>query len=89
MIPPAPERVLPQRPPFLFIEEVLHADGETARCRSRMPTEGDCFSLRMSPELWLVEAMAQTTAILMLAWPGAAAGPRGDKRGIEFDFRQH
>jgi len=84
-----PATLLPQRPPFRFIDRVVETTDETAHCQFCMPESGDCFSLRMLPEALLVEALAQTTAILMLAPRGGEGtdGPRGGVLGGVDGFR--
>lgn len=84
-----PAALLPQRPPFRFVDRVVETTEESAHCQFRMPEAGDCFSLRMLPEALLVEALAQTTAILMLAPREGDDGerPKGGVLGAVDGFR--
>ncbi len=76
----SPAALLPHRPPFRFVDSAEVADGGRARCRFRIPEAGSCWSLRMSPEMLLVEIMAQSCAIALAA-PGEE-GDAGPVRGV-------
>ncbi len=60
---------------MLFVHEIVHVDSEHAHCRFVLPLEGECFSGRMGVELCMVEALAQTTAVMMaITTPDSVAG---------------
>lgn len=75
---PAPTDLLPHRPPFLFVDEVLVlAPGESARARMYVDPEAAFFAGHFPgnpilPGVIIVEALAQTGALAALAEPGAA-----------------
>jgi 3-hydroxyacyl-[acyl-carrier-protein] dehydratase len=62
---PPIDQILPHRAPMLFVHEVVEVDARGAHCRFHLPVSGDCFSGRMGIELVMVEALAQTTAVMM------------------------
>lgn len=70
-----PAAVLPQRAPFRFVDQVVSVSDDACHCTYRVPREGPCFSLRMDPALFLIEALAQTAAVY------AAERLSGDRRG--------
>ncbi|WP_217914313.1 3-hydroxyacyl-ACP dehydratase FabZ [Miltoncostaea marina] len=75
---PAPTDLLPHRPPFLFVDEILDlAPGESARARWRVDPEAAFFAGHFPgnpilPGVLIVEALAQTGALAALAEPGTA-----------------
>ena len=70
---PAPADLLPHRPPFLFVDEILAlAPGESARARWRVDPGAAFFAGHFPgnpilPGVILVEALAQTGALAALA----------------------
>ncbi len=75
---PDPRDLLPHRPPFLFVDEVLAlAPGELARARWHVDPGAAFFSGHFPgnpilPGVIIVEALAQTGALAALAEPGSA-----------------
>jgi 3-hydroxyacyl-[acyl-carrier-protein] dehydratase len=75
---PDPTDLLPHRPPFLFVDEILDlAPGESARARWRVDPAAAFFQGHfpgnpMLPGVIIVEALAQTGALAALAEPGSA-----------------
>ncbi len=75
---PAPTDLLPHRPPFLFVDEVLDlVPGESARARWFVNPAAAFFAGHFPgnpilPGVIMVEALAQTGAIAALSEPGAA-----------------
>jgi 3-hydroxyacyl-[acyl-carrier-protein] dehydratase len=85
---PAPTDLLPHRPPFLFVDEVLElVPGESARARL-LVDPGAAFFVGhfpgnpILPGVIIVEALAQTGALAALAEP-ASAGKLALFAGIE------
>lgn len=72
---PAPTDLLPHRPPFLFVDEVLAlVPGESARARLYVDPEAAFFAGHFPgnpilPGVIIVEALAQTGALAALAEP--------------------
>jgi len=88
--PPPILDVLPHRPPFLFVDEIVEVAGESAHCRFRMPDREDSFAGRIFGELVLVEALAQTTAVHVgVSSPdaGPAVGLLGGVEKLAFEDR--
>ena len=75
---PAPTDLLPHRPPFLFVDEILDlVPGESARARWRVDPDAAFFTGHFPgnpilPGVIIVEALAQTGAIAALAEPATA-----------------
>lgn len=75
---PAPTDLLPHRPPFLFVDEVLAlAPGESARARLYVDPGAAFFAGHFPgnpilPGVIIVEALAQTGALAALAEPDSA-----------------
>ncbi|MEZ0284643.1 MAG: 3-hydroxyacyl-ACP dehydratase FabZ [Thermoleophilia bacterium] len=74
---PDPRDLLPHRPPFLFVDEVLALEpGRLARARWHVDPEAPLFAGHFPgnpilPGVIIVEALAQTGALATLAEPGA------------------
>lgn len=70
---PDPTDLLPHRPPFLFVDEVLALEpGESARARLRVDHEAAFFAGHFPgnpilPGVIIIEALAQTGALAALA----------------------
>jgi 3-hydroxyacyl-[acyl-carrier-protein] dehydratase len=75
---PAPTELLPHRPPFLFVDEILALEpGESARARWFVDPGADFFAGHFPgdpilPGVIIIEALAQTGALAALAEPGSA-----------------
>lgn len=75
---PAPTDLLPHRPPFLFVDEVLSLEpGVSARARWHVDPAAHFFAGHFPgnpilPGVIIVEALAQTGALAALAEPDAA-----------------
>ena len=69
---PAPIDVLPHRPPFLFVDELVEVvPGEAAQCRWRLTGDEAFFAGHFPgrptlPGVLMVEALAQTAGIAVL-----------------------
>jgi 3-hydroxyacyl-[acyl-carrier-protein] dehydratase len=72
---PAPTELIPHRPPFLFVDEVLDLrPGESARARWRVDPDAAFFAGHFPgnpilPGVIIVEALAQTGALAAMAAP--------------------
>ena len=64
---------IPHEPPFRFVGRVVELREDSGQFSWELPRSGSCFSLRMSPQLVCVEAMAQAAA----AWFGATSAGSG------------
>lgn len=75
---PAPTDLLPHRPPFLFVDEILDlVPGTSARARWHVDPEAFFFAGHFPgnpilPGVVIIEALAQTGAIAALAEPDTA-----------------
>ena len=75
---PAPTDLLPHRPPFLFVDEILDlVPGESARARWYVDPDAAFFAGHFPgnpilPGVIIVEALAQTGALAALADPDTA-----------------
>jgi 3-hydroxyacyl-[acyl-carrier-protein] dehydratase len=75
---PAPADILPHRPPFLFVDELLDlVPGESARARWHVDPDAAFFAGHFPgnpilPGVIIVEALAQTGALAALSEPGSA-----------------
>lgn len=75
---PAPTDLLPHRPPFLFVDEVLSLEpGVSARARWRVDPDAHFFAGHFPgnpilPGVIIIEALAQTGALAALAEPDTA-----------------
>ena len=72
---PAPTDLLPHRPPFLFVDEILDlVPGESARARWHVDPDAAFFAGHFPgnpilPGVIIVEALAQTGAVAVLSEP--------------------
>ena len=67
------EAVIPHRPPMLLVDEVVHRDQHTIRCRKTFRPEEYYFQghypdFPLVPGVILCEAAMQAGAILLAAW---------------------
>jgi 3-hydroxyacyl-[acyl-carrier-protein] dehydratase len=75
---PAPTDLLPHRPPFLFVDEILDlVPGDSARARWFVDPASPFFAGHFPgnpilPGVIIVEALAQTGALAALAEPGVS-----------------
>lgn len=75
---PTPTELIPHRPPFLFVDEVLEIDpGRYARARYRLDPDAPFLAGHfpgnpIMPGVVIVEALAQTGALAAMADPGSA-----------------
>lgn len=76
---PHPSEIIPHRPPFLFVDEIVALDpGSSAKCLWRLSGEEEFFRGHFPgrptlPGVLMIEAIAQVGAVALLAG-GAHAG---------------
>jgi 3-hydroxyacyl-[acyl-carrier-protein] dehydratase len=76
------EKLIPHRPPFLFVDEIIAHDGETLTARRTWRAEEDFYkghypNAPITPGVLLREAVFQTGACLMAKLMASAAGQGG------------
>ncbi len=75
---PAPTDILPHRPPFLLVDEVVEiTPGQSARARWTVPADAPFFAGHfpghpVTPGVLIVEALAQTGGLAVLSEEGNA-----------------
>lgn len=74
--------LIPHRPPFLFVDEIVAHEGETLTARRTWRAEEDFYKghypgAPITPGVLLCEAVFQTGALLMARLMGGADGRRG------------
>ena len=86
------EKLIPHRPPFLFVDAILSHEGETLTARRTWRAEEDFYrghypGAPITPGVLLSEAVFQTGALLMAKSPDALAsiGERERARDIFTD----
>lgn len=88
-VPTDPSLLLPHRRPFLFLDRVGEIDPGRRATGWKTVTAVDCRGGRTWPPIFLVEVMAQTSAIALFPSREAAAGRIGLLAGIpEMTFRR-
>jgi len=76
------EKLIPHRPPFLFVDEIVSHEGETLVARRTWRADEDFYKghypgAPITPGVLLSEAVSQTGACLMAKLMAGAAGPGG------------
>ena len=78
------EKLIPHRPPFLFVDEIVSHEGETLVAKRTWRAEEDFYkghypNAPITPGVLLSEAVFQTGALLMakLMAPSASSGQAG------------
>jgi 3-hydroxyacyl-[acyl-carrier-protein] dehydratase len=76
------EKLIPHRPPFLFVDEIVAHDGETLTARRTWRAEEDFYKghypgAPITPGVLLCESVFQTGALLMARIMTAAGGGQG------------
>ncbi len=76
------EKLIPHRPPFLFVDEIVSHEGETLTARRTWRAEEEFYKghypgAPITPGVLLSEAVFQTGALLMAKLMTGAGGPRG------------
>ena len=75
--------LMPQRPPFLFVDELLEVDAEHAVGRYTFPPEADYYrghfpGRPVTPGVILIEALCQVGLVALGIYLGAADGASGE-----------
>ena len=76
------EKLIPHRPPFLFVDEIVAHDGETLTARRTWRPDEDFYrghypGAPITPGVLLCEAVFQTGALLMARLLADQGGPGG------------
>jgi 3-hydroxyacyl-[acyl-carrier-protein] dehydratase len=76
------EKLIPHRPPFLFVDEIISHTGETLTARRTWRAEDDFYKghypgAPITPGVLLCESVFQTGALLMAKLMAGAAGQGG------------
>ncbi len=76
------EKLIPHRPPFLFVDEIVSHDGDVLTARRTWRAEEDFYKghypgAPITPGVLLCEAVFQTGALLMAKLMSGAAGQSG------------
>ena len=62
-LPMTAERLLPHRPPMLFVDRLLERSGNRARAAATMPASGVCIDGDVYLDEFFIELVAQTMAM--------------------------
>lgn len=76
------EKLIPHRPPFLFVDEIVSHDGETLVAKRTWRAEEDFYKghypgAPITPGVLLCESVFQTGALLMARLMAGTAGGQG------------
>jgi 3-hydroxyacyl-[acyl-carrier-protein] dehydratase len=76
------EKLIPHRPPFLFVDEIISHDGETLVAKRNWRAEEDFYKghypgAPITPGVLLCESVFQTGALLMAKLMAGAGGQGG------------
>ena len=72
-----PEEILPHRPPFLFVDEIVSLEAQRIRARKKIDPGAEVFkghfpAFPLMPGVLVCEALAQTGALLVAHLEGGA-----------------
>lgn len=75
------QTLIPHRPPFLFVDEIVGIEGQTIKARKRIDGSADFFkghfpAYPLMPGVLICEALAQTGALLIAQLENADLGGR-------------